>query len=369
MLVSSIRFLIVAALAAFLFTLPDGQPASATGPFSGFEVDFDILQTTPVTLNANATVTRRVSVPLGHHLPARETIIVDADWGFALGTTVPLDNKVGTLTMFVDQGCDGMQGFFSANILNKLLGGSEVAHWEAIAPGATDLTFHFTITENAGPTPPAGSHTLKTDLFVDSAYCAPLTLTIVHLGLSLSGDPVSTTPSSQGVYTWSASYESAPVANPPDHTWTDFDTVDIGPDLDGDDVPDFMDNCPATINHFQFDLDGDGMPGVQPGPGDLFGGDACDADIDGDTWTNVAEAFMVTDHLNACTPRGWPPDPSPVPLGNGTVQVDDVTYVAGKFGLSSGEMGYEPRAEVATQNGTIQVDDVTAVAGAFGTSC
>jgi hypothetical protein len=52
------------------------------------------------------------------------------------------------------------------------------------------------------------------------------------------------------------------------------------PDIDG--VFDATDNCPDTGNAFQADNDGDGQPGVQPGPNDTFGGNACDPDDDND---------------------------------------------------------------------------------------
>jgi len=61
-------------------------------------------------------------------------------------------------------------------------------------------------------------------------------------------------------------------------------------DDDNDDVLDVDDNCPLTANASQADNDGDGIPGTQPGPGDTFGGDACDADDDNDGMLDVDEA-------------------------------------------------------------------------------
>ncbi len=55
-----------------------------------------------------------------------------------------------------------------------------------------------------------------------------------------------------------------------------FQVVVVDGDADGDGVLDEADNCPSTANLDQADVDDDGIPGVQPGVGDLFGGDACD---------------------------------------------------------------------------------------------
>ena len=50
-------------------------------------------------------------------------------------------------------------------------------------------------------------------------------------------------------------------------------------DLDVDDVADSLDNCPASANTDQSDLDQDGL------------GDACDDDIDGDQCPNIEDAY------------------------------------------------------------------------------
>jgi hypothetical protein len=88
-------------------------------------------------------------------------------------------------------------------------------------------------------------------------------------------------------------------------------------------------------------------------------------DSDNDAWADSAESTIGTYPTLACGADAWPPDIN----SNGQVQIDDVTFVAGKFGLSSGEPGYTPRAELASQNGSIQIDDVTAAASSFGAAC
>ena len=85
----------------------------------------------------------------------------------------------------------------------------------------------------------------------------------------------------------------------PNPTQADIDADGIGdecdPDMDGDDIPNFIDNCPYTPNPEQEDSDGDGT------------GDACDEDFDSDL-VPPHEAFFVTfedvpvANLSASTP-------------------------------------------------------------------
>jgi formylglycine-generating enzyme required for sulfatase activity len=57
-------------------------------------------------------------------------------------------------------------------------------------------------------------------------------------------------------------------------------------DADADGIQDSLDNCPTIANPDQRDIDQDGRPGIQPGPLDTWGGDACDlcTDSDADGW-------------------------------------------------------------------------------------
>ncbi|MCH7577226.1 MAG: S8 family serine peptidase [Chloroflexi bacterium] len=106
------------------------------------------------------------------------------------------------------------------------------------------------------------------------------------------------------------------------------------------------------------DTDGDGQ------------GDACDPDIDGDGWTNVAEGFMATDPLLACGlgsggKDGWPADTDSSRLITGS----DIFFVTSRFFTSPPGPPYSPRAEIGSQNGIITGDDVFAVTSRFFTSC
>ena len=68
------------------------------------------------------------------------------------------------------------------------------------------------------------------------------------------------------------------------------------PDADSDGLPDESDLCPALVDPFQNDLDGDGW------------GDSCDIDIDGDGQANINDAcpfdtgrFVMTTHPKSST--------------------------------------------------------------------
>jgi hypothetical protein len=320
-----------------------------TAEASEFSPTFDIIQLSPRDPGVPADVSYRITVPAGHHLPGKMTLAVPPDWD--VGTGAHEGDIVGSVSVRVDQSpCDGSTEFFAANILNEKTYGEDKARWRAVLSGA--LAFDFFVNGDA-----ATGHTIKAALFVDSIYCSPLTLDITHCGRTPSGAAVMINPTAEGFYTWDATFVSAPLSIPPEHQVTVSDTVAVGYDIDGDGRVDIEDNCPLAFNPLQQDLDGDGI------------GDACDDDIDGDGWENAAEEFIGTDAWNACAPAGWPPDPAPAPDGNGIVQIDDVTFVAGKFGLSSGDGGYTPRAELASQNGSVQIDDVAEAAGRFGRAC
>jgi hypothetical protein len=107
------------------------------------------------------------------------------------------------------------------------------------------------------------------------------------------------------------------------------------------------------------DADLDGVCDDYPGENDA------NDDTDGDG---------VLDEVDNCIGRANPhpaglTQMSPDINSNGIVQIDDVAYVAGKFGLGTGQNGYRAAAELASQNGIIQIDDVTEAADSFGKNC
>jgi hypothetical protein len=137
----------------------------------------------------------------------------------------------------------------------------------------------------------------------------------------------------------------------------------IGPECDPHpNSPDGHYHLGVTTDHMCLggtDADMDGVCDDYPGENDS------NTDTDGDG---------VLDEVDNCIG-----DANPHPAGltqmspdfnsNGIVQIDDVSYVAGKFGRTTGQNGYRAAAELASQNGIIQIDDVSEAAGSFGSNC
>jgi hypothetical protein len=137
----------------------------------------------------------------------------------------------------------------------------------------------------------------------------------------------------------------------------------IGPECDPHpNSPDGHYHLAVTIDHMCLagtDNDGDQICADYPGENDS------NTDTDGDG---------VLDEVDNCIGRVNPhpaglTQMSPDLNSNGIVQIDDVTYVAGRFGLSTGQNGYRAAAELASQNGIIQIDDVTRATSSFGRNC
>ncbi|MGQ9572859.1 MAG: matrixin family metalloprotease [Chloroflexota bacterium] len=197
-------------------------------------------------------------------------------------------------------------------------------------------------------------------------------------------------------------------------------------DVDGDGVPDHIDNCPETYNPDQDDYDGDGVPGIQPPPGATWGGDACDSDDDNDTvpdgedadpfneficrdldadtcddcsllgqpdvsqdgtdtdsdgicddgdpdddndgFEDLVEVYVGTDLLDGCPDHpshdAWPPD-----INRDTyINVLDVLLYKPVFLTQLGEPSYDPRFDI-NMDYWINVLDVLLYKPFFGTQC
>jgi hypothetical protein len=161
------------------------------------------------------------------------------------------------------------------------------------------------------------------------------------------------------------------------------------PDHDTDGVPTAQDNCPLTANPDQSDNDSDGFAGSQPGPGDIFGGDACDPDDDNDGCTDGEE--LGDDELQGGQRDALDPwDFYDVPTGdpptkNRVIDLDDAFGVLAKFGTVVGDPipaapPYDPAFDRtappperpwATQapEGVIDLDDFFWAIWQFGHSC
>src|SRR3990170_3920065 len=103
-----------------------------------------------------------------------------------------------------------------------------------------------------------GGYTITTAMFPGTfgpPLCTPMTYQVTHYGVSSSSVAIWRNPTSAGSYVWSDSLISSPLTFPPGHEVTVSKEVLIGPDADGDRVPDFADNCPAVSNPNQSNAD------------------------------------------------------------------------------------------------------------------
>ncbi len=150
----------------------------------------------------------------------------------------------------------------------------------------------------------------------------------------------------------------------------------------GDFVADFADNCPAVPNPRpapglpQPDLDGDGIPGTQPPPGGTFGGDACDADIDGDKGLNTMEEHATTNKLLFCsidtTPNNEDPDARLEDFNDDRAvtgfDLDAIAAVIGQNVPQQAPVRKDIAPDPAGDNAITGID-LDRIAGVIGTSC
>ena len=273
------RCLLALAVLAGLLLFQAEQTSEASMPFTP---TFDVFGLSPPTLGAHGSIALQTEIPAGHHLISIETISVPAGWNIAAAADIPgpgpnPPEEVGSGFAYFDNGCDGGQDAYVFDILEGDPDVGIKAHWDAIVnPG---LAFSFDINGSMG-----SGHTIVVTMFFNACpfYQTPLTLSFSLSGRTAPGNYVAlTNPTTQGLYSWSATFQSAPL--PAEHSYTPpAKQVAVGNDGDGDDVPDFVDNCPTTSNGGQENFDGDAF------------GDACDSDVDGDGVLNAPDQCPFT---------------------------------------------------------------------------
>jgi serine protease len=129
-------------------------------------------------------------------------------------------------------------------------------------------------------------------------------------------------------------------------------------DLDGDAVPDTLDNCPSDYNPDQTDTDGDSQ------------GNTCDADDDNDGFDDAVEAYLGTDPLDDC-----PDDPShdawPLDINNdGLLSLGgDVANYIGKIGCNIATNPECQRLDLNANGSLNLAGDVVLYLGRIGDTC
>ena len=141
-------------------------------------------------------------------------------------------------------------------------------------------------------------------------------------------------------------------------SYVNYAVPPVASDQDGDTVPDASDNCPLDFNPGQTDTDSDGD------------GDECDLDDDDDEFADEREAYLATDHLDACpdspADAAWPLD-----MNNDTQisVIGDIMSFRGAIGATPGEPNWSQRLDL---NGSGQISvtgDVILFSGMIGQAC
>ena len=141
-------------------------------------------------------------------------------------------------------------------------------------------------------------------------------------------------------------------------SYVNYAVPPVASDQDGDTVPDASDNCPLVFNPGQIDTDSDGA------------GDECDLDDDDDEFADEREAYLATDHLDACpdspADAAWPLD-----MNNDTqiTVAGDIMSFRGSIGATPGGPNWSQRLDL-NEDGEITVSgDVSPYRGQIGQTC
>ena len=345
-------------LAALLAVLVGGGVATGAMPF---DPDSYIESISDVTPEANADVTRRTILAAGQHVTAWEVISVPAGWDIARDQFVPDGDIVGDGTLIIDLDCDGSLQTYPLTVVE--VGREEPGektNWKVLGIPFVQLLMIVRGNANDG-------HTIETLMFplpgvFTPPLCAPMDYTITHWGFaSPSGNPVMTNPDPapalEASYTWTAEYFSSPLP-PGEHTVITSDVVLIGPDADGDGIPDPSDP----------DDDNDSL-GLED-PFGLF-------------FRDEVELFIGTLPTQACPATNTPDDEDPDAWGpdwDDSTDVDgtDVILLAQRFGTEEGTpppVGLQPYGRrfdiypTGVSLSKIDGSDVIVLATYFGESC
>jgi len=130
-------------------------------------------------------------------------------------------------------------------------------------------------------------------------------------------------------------------------------------DLDGDTVPDTLDNCPSDYNPDQTNTDGDSQ------------GNTCDEDDDNDGFDDAVEAYLGTDPLATCplvvgSHDAWPLD---VNMDKAITVAGDALNFRGRIGAAPGDPNWWLRVDFNMDSAITVAGDALMYRQMIGETC